>query len=351
MKPNNTITKPFVHILQKQETITSLATKFNLERNSLISFHNEHSSIENRISFTGTIPNHLTQILLPAFKIQNKKEAIQLRNQNSLNFDFESLDHKYGVVIHIVSDKEPKRFHYITALKCEKAFEFIYDVTFNKGPVYIDYKKPDFLAENLAESLSKPLYPIATKISKSGRIQEVTNQPEIFERWALEKPKLETYFQSTIGASQIKATHNAYKNVLAIEKALRRDFFLNLYCSGIYDKYMSALNISNTVYLPIYPFMKGIQYSVKQTIQPYLSSTNTIIVHQKGTVNDPRTSTDILQKKDIPTYEGEPLTGELDIQYELSTKEHLIKSIIGSITLLVNKKLLKKITIEAYLLT
>ncbi|PKH49680.1 hypothetical protein CXF68_02765 [Tenacibaculum sp. Bg11-29] len=348
-----------IYILKENETLEIVAAKFGLQINAIRTFHNKHASLTNRIPYAGAIPSYVLELFLP-YAVTNKgnenlhitkEKPIQLASQNHLLCDFTVLNHRYGVVINLVTKKEKKRFHYTTGIECTDEFEYVYDLVLSKSNVYLDYKEPNMLAENLAEALGKPLYPIAVKAYRSGQFSGVFNQPEVFKRWQKVKAKTQRYFKSPIAAQQIKNVDSAYKNRIAIEKAIKRDFFFKLYFSGLYNVYFSKLEIKNTIKVPLYPFIDGIQYQIKQSINPYLNANNNIVVYQKGTVSDLRSSKDIEENKDTPYYKSTPLEGELDITYELCNTTHVIKSIVGSITLLVNKKLDKKITIEAYHLT
>ncbi len=356
MNTTNRHTQTKTYILLEGDTMYSIADKFGLEANAIRNFHNEHASLNNHIPFSNDIPEHVLEILLSVAALQNIKShtlevPVVLKNQNSLHCDFSILNHNYGVVLYLETQKGKKRIHYTTALECTKEFEFVYDLILNKSQVYIDYKIPDMLADSLANSLAKPLYPIEVQVGRSGKLLRVTNQPEIYKQWKIEKPKLLRYFRSSIAERQIQAADIAYQNTTAIEKALRRDLFFTLYCSRLYTKYFSKLEIENTLRIPIYPFIRGIQYQVKQHIHPFLNANGNITLHQIGKVSDSRSSKDIEQSKDEPYYKGDPLEGELDITYEFCNQKHIIKSIRGTVTLLMNQQLDKKITIEAYQLT
>lgn len=353
MNKLNTHIQTKTYTLQKEDTLNSIAKKIGVEVAVIRNFHNEHSSLNNRIPFASDIPEHVSELILPAINGEKEKSHVQrvpitLEDQNSLNCDFRLLKHNYGVVLYLETKKVKKRIHYTTALQCTKEFEFVYNLTLSKSQTYIDYKIPNMLAENLANNLSKPLYPIEIQINRSGRIFGVINQPEIYKRWEAVKPKLLSYFKSPIAEQHIKAVNKAYSNVTAIEMALQRDLFFKLYFSGLYNKYFSKLEIENTVKIPLYPFMQSIQYDVKQSISPFLNANGNIIMHQKGLVSNPRSSKDIMENKDEAHHKGIPLGGELNITYEFCREKHTIKSIVGAISLLVNKKLEKKITIEAF---
>lgn len=353
MNNTNTHITTTTYTLQQGDTLHSIANKFGLEESAIRYFHNEHSSLKMFIPFDHKIPNHVLEIVLPIVALQKNKSLAQgapleLKNQNSLFCDFRLLNHTYGVVLHLETQKEEKRIHYSTALNCTKEFEFVYNLTLHKNQVYIDYKAPNMLAEDLANSLAKPLYPIEVQIGRSATLLGVTNQPQIQQRWEIEKPKLSRYFKSAIAEEQINAVDAAYKNRTAIEKALQRDLFFSLYFSGLYTKYFTSLQINNTVNIPIYPFLKGIKYDIKQSVSPFLNANGNIVMQQTGEVSDSRSTIDIAQNKDKPYHKGNPLEGELDIEYEFCNKTYIIKSITGTISFLMNKKLQKKITIEAY---
>lgn len=348
----------YTYTLQANDSLEILAHKFNMSVIEICKFHNDHSGLNNNLFVFEEIPFHISKILLPVTaKISKTKKnnvtnsPILLTNQNSLRCNFNVLNHNYGIVLQIKTQKETNRVHYTTTINYEEEYDYTYDLILKKNEVYVDYKIPNLLAEDFAVSLAKPLYPIHTKINKKGKLIGVTNQQEIFKRWKKAKPKISNYFKSPLAEEQIQIANKAYQSTIAIEKAIQRDIFFTLYFSGVYNKYLSKLEISNTVNIPFYPFITAIQYQVKQTIQPFLNANNNIVMQQFGTVSDKRSSKDIEQNKDQPYFKGTPLEGDLDVTYEFCNKNYTIKSIIGTITLVLNNKLDKKITIEAYHLT
>ncbi|APU09412.1 hypothetical protein A5M85_03680 [Cellulophaga lytica] len=355
MSTANTKKTYYTYTLKANDSLNTLAQKFSLSVNEICKFHNELSGSKKNISAANGIPFHVSKIFLPATVKNNKQEKtftkstpINLTNQNSLRCNFNVLNHNYGIVIFINTQKETKRIHYTAAVNYEKEYDYTYEFVLKKNEVYVDYKIPNLLAEDFAISLAKPLYPIHTKINKKGKLIGVTNQQEIFKRWEKAKPKILNYFKSPFANEQIQIANKAYQSTIAIEKAIQRDVFFTLYFSGVYNKYLSKLEISNTVNIPFYPFITAIQYQVKQTIQPFLNANNNIVMQQLGAVCDKRSSKDIEQNNDQPYFKGTPLEGNLDVTYEFCNKNYTIKSIIGTITLVLNKKLDKKITIEAY---
>ncbi len=323
--------------LKDGDTLQSIADELGIAEHELCAFHNIHADSKDFILWGSGIPKHTQELLIPSvYSGQSTREdLVDLGLQGDFYCDFKVLDHDYGVVILLDNGKTKTRFHYTTSIGCDKEHGFEYHLTLEKGQTYVNYKEPTMLAESLADALGKPLYPVEIKMGRTGKILSVENHESILKRWKQALPYLKKYFKSEIAAACIEHTNQAYRNKLTIARAVQRDLFFTLYFSGYYGNYFSVLRKENKLTLPLFPFITGITYEVSESISPYLNKRKNIEMHQQGKVSDPRSSMDIKQEKDFPFYKNStPLEGEVDIMYEFCKERHILKSMKGSITLL-----------------
>ncbi|MFV0484293.1 MAG: hypothetical protein ACK5MG_09400, partial [Bacteroidales bacterium] len=329
------MTEKRIYRLQEGDTDKSIAQKLGISEYELQQFHNANSSLQDRIPYNGLIPKHLKEIVVPML-LENthlSEERPELGSQNRFECDFRVLDHDYGVVIHVGDDNTTTRINYTVSIKCVKEFEYIYTLVLDKRQTYVNNAEPDLMVESLADVLGRSLFPIKVKIGREGWINRITNHDTIRERWYEEEVKIRKYFKSDIAKHYIDKTGRAYQDNRSINRALSREFFFALYFSGLYGKYFDSMEIDNTLRLPLFPFVKGIRFEVKQSLIPYLNINNNVLMLQQGEVGDPRTIEDIRQGKDFHYYESASLNGNVDIEYEFCRHTHVIKSIVGEVNL------------------
>ncbi|MBE7635092.1 hypothetical protein LNJ05_12095 [Tenacibaculum finnmarkense genomovar ulcerans] len=348
------------YIIQLHDTLQTVADTYGYTSLDLQTYHNTFCDLDKRIVMG---INRLNEVILPPLgrslengvliPLKGKQKEVDFYYNKSVNNNISRLNNNYGIIIKEQNNGSAiKRRNYtVNMMFKEISKSNLYTIELNKTQTYIDYKEPTLLAETLAQKLGEPLFPVKIGVDKKGEFVAVLNQELVFEKWKNTKEAIEQYYKSAFVTNLINKTEAAYRNKNKIKKALLQNIFFTFYFSGIYTAYGNKLAFQKKMNIPLYPFYKEVEYTVIQSVEPYLNSIGKIVIHQKGYVSDKRTSEDIKQKKDYPFYnDAVPLEGELQITYFLEPKTHIITSIVGYITLYLNKRIERKIKIEGYLL-
>lgn len=113
-----------IHTVQKEETLKSISSLYNLDTDALKLFHNNHCNVKDMIliDLTGQ-----KELFLPRTVVVDKNRLVPFGRGNSLVFQPQNSLNRYGVTITIESNNHKNELKYETSvrwLKTENKLHF-----------------------------------------------------------------------------------------------------------------------------------------------------------------------------------------------------------------------------------
>lgn len=300
------------YTLEKGDTVESVAQKFDISINWLISVHNINVEIKDKIqSQYDGFPKHLTSIYLTEEVVKNLEKKSERKTANVVCAATFYKSKTYGFqVINYEKETLLNKIHYILEMVYKKNENKQIVLEINRKQVYINNKQPDTIIEQLANKISETIFPLQLQVSGNGEIESLANHKEIVERWKTNKEKLSSYYKGDIAEKIIAKATNFFKNKYILTESLTENWFFNLFFKPIYGNYSSKKEIS---YNSTFPFESN-EFEMTQNLEDVYSKTNKVIVNTKG--NSIKSNT----------------KNEAIIQYKLNDMDKSIFSIVGTFT-------------------
>lgn len=176
------------HIIQKNETLKSIATLYGLDADTLKLFHNNHCQVKDMIliELTGQ-----KELYIPRIAVADQNKKVQFGRGNSIVFRPERSFSKYGVIVNIETGNSKNELKYETSvrwLKNENNLHFFeIDRTSN---LYLNEEEINEIADTLAYKTSKVLYPLQISVDEHGKFRQVENLSVFKERWTTVKEEV-----------------------------------------------------------------------------------------------------------------------------------------------------------------
>ena len=296
--------------LEKGDTIESVAQKFDISINRLLSMHNINVPIEDVIkSQYDGFPKHLTFIYLTEEVVKNIEKKNERKTGYVIWANTFYKSKTYGFALENYENETLiNKIHYLLEMVYKKNEDKQIVLEINRKQVYINNKQPDTIIEQLANSISETIFPIQLQISGKGEIENIGNHKEILERWQTKKEKLIEYYKGDIAEKIIAKANNFFKNKYILTESLTENWFFNLYFKPIYGSYSTKKVIN---YNSTFTF-ESKEFEIIQNLEDVYSKTNKIILNVKGRVTNSNTR------------------DEATIQYKLNEADKSIFSIVGT---------------------
>ena len=298
--------------LEKGDTIESVAQKFDISINRLLSMHNINVPIEDVIkSQYDGFPKHLTFIYLTEEVVKNIEKKNERKTGYVIWANTFYKSKTYGFQVENYENETLiNKIHYLLEMVYKKNEDKQIVLEINRKQVYINNKQPDAIIEQLANSISETIFPIQLQISSKGEIESIGNHKEILERWQIKKEELSAYYKGDIAEKIIAKADNFFKNKYIITDSLTENWFFNLFFKPIYGSYSTNKEIN---YNCTFPF-ESKEFEITQNLEDVYSKTNKVIINTVGKSTNSKTK------------------NEATIQYKLNELDKSIFSIIGTFT-------------------
>ena len=298
--------------LQEGDTIESIAQKFDISINRLLSMHNINVPIQDVIkSQYDGFPKHLTFIYLTEEVVKNIEKKNERKTGYVIWSDAFYKAKTYGFQVENYENETLiNKIHYLLEMVYKKNENKQIVLEINRKQVYINNKQPDTIIEQLANSISETIFPIQLQLRSNGEIESVANHKELQERWQTKKEKLAAYYKGDIADKIIAKANIFFKNKHIITESLTQNWFFNLFFKPIYGSYSTKKEIN---YNSTFPF-ESTAFEIIQNLEDVYSKTNKVIVNAKGESLNSKTK------------------NEATIQYKLNELDKSIFSIIGTFT-------------------
>ena len=293
--------------IQKGDTLSSVAKKFNCKEYDLKSHHNVYCEIKDLIGLD--FPAHLTELILPSFEFNQKEDTIALRkfvrlgSKSKLELYPSTLNRNYGVFIVLEKGDDSQtikyeiNLRYIRQQEEEKVFEL------NRiSKIYINDEEADAIADVLAVKVAQVLYPLQILIDENGSFSGIANYEQIKQRWETIKENIYDEYEGEWVDKYIEINEEVLNEKESIELSLLSDYFIRAYFNGIYCEYPEKKSKNDEIKFPVLNDVSDINYIVKSEIEEYYDESNYIVLNQNGTINEDRSKEDLESKFNFPFY-------------------------------------------------
>ncbi|GEM54938.1 hypothetical protein B0A58_02775 [Flavobacterium branchiophilum NBRC 15030 = ATCC 35035] len=300
------------YFLNEGDTVESVAQKFDISINWLISVHNINVEIKDKIqSQYDGFPKHLTSIYLTEDVVKNIEKKNERKTGYVIWADKFYKSKTYGFqVVNYKKETLLNKIHYILEMVYKKNEDKQIVLEINRKQVYINNKHPDTIIEQLANRISETIFPLQLQVSGNGEIESLANHKEIVERWKTKKDELTAYYKGEIAEKIMAKATNFFKNKYILTESLIENWFFNLFFKPIYGSYSTKKVIN---YNSTFPF-ESKEYEMTQNLEDVYSKTNKVIVNTKGKSINSNTKKEAI------------------IQYKLNDMDKSIFSIVGTFT-------------------
>lgn len=275
--------------IRKGDTLQSVASELGIDAKELRRYHNIHCTISDLIEADFKI--HLEFLILATEKDKtSKKEEIEKKTKKVSFGDDYKLPFLFGNV------KKDYKIAYTTEfgdeidiLELEASVEwlavdkngfYLFEII-RGGNIYINFKEPDAVMDELDGKTAEILYPLKIVVDESGKWIDIFNYNEIVSRWKHIKREILDYYESEVTENHIDAIEYALEDSKILFATLSSDYFLRTFFNGIHVAYTANLKLEDTISFPLEKNKEAV-YEIEQKVAPYLDEAGFIRVEQKG---------------------------------------------------------------------
>jgi len=264
--------------------------------------------------------------------VSSNLERVKFDEGNTLKLDFNKFNKHYGINLKIKQDqKEEQNLSFEFKIKSKIVTKNTSILNIDRINLKINDEKPNHSTDELAYKCGKVIYPIEVLVTNNFELLKVLNHEAILTKWI--KTKKEILKEDT-NKSIIWYIEQMEKSIIEKEliiKTLKKDYFLAALFAPIYTDYAPLYNFTDvSVKVPLIPFTKSINFSVKQKVKKVYTTYNTITVEQKGEIDDGRSAYEIVTHKEFGINNGEKAKGDINVTYQIEKESKVINSIIGN---------------------
>lgn len=283
-----------IHIIQPEEALESIATLYQLDKNDIKFFHNNRCTTRDQILIGIT---HQKELFLPRTAVVDKNKLVNFSTGNSIEFNPEKLDQKYGVSINIAHGEKSNELKYeahVKWLKFENNYHFFEIDRVSK--IFINDEETNNIADLLAYKASKVLYPLQVSVDKKGKFNQVENLEVFKQRWSEITAEIYKEFEGEIVDLYLQKMQQMIESPEMISYFMKNDYFLRTLFFGIYQKFGSNYRIQGQESFPIVKNSIEPNFEIKLEIDPLKDEYDLIQIVGMGNLNDERTNYDFINE-------------------------------------------------------
>ncbi|MCV9929016.1 hypothetical protein OIU83_15225 [Flavobacterium sp. LS1R49] len=353
--------------VQRGDTIEAIAIKIGIPAAEVRSYHNRYCELCDLVEL-GLPIRKIEYILLPNLESfietklseKNTVKKVLLGANNNLRLTaMNGLKREYGTTIFYKNnDQLINKIHFTAQIEFVKKENDFSIVKFEINQVYVNSKEPEMVIEQLADKISKALYPLLMSLKRNGEIREILNIKEIQERWEKLKPSILKFYKGgDIIIKLLSSFEKSIESATLLRKNLVEHPFYKIYFSPIYQNYSPDLLFIDNDF----------QFKIFQNVDEFQSLTAKFHVNRKGIINsDRKPSKELLSREQVlddikgnrevelkdTVFEAgkleDGISGNMDFQYKLHYDSKTIFSITGFINSRKDKETVSTIEFETY---
>ncbi|UKB80812.1 hypothetical protein [Chryseobacterium sp. MEBOG07] len=298
-----------IHIVQKNETLKSIAALYNLDTDALKLFHNNLCTVKDMILIN---LNGQKELFIPRTAVTDKRRLVEFGRGNSLILQPTGSVRKYSVVITIEKGENKSELKYETSvrwLKKEKGLHFFeIDRTSN---LYLNEEEVNEIADLLAYRTSKVLYPLQISTDENGKFEAVENAEVFLKRWSGIKEELYKEFDGETVDEYCRKIEKVINEPEAIDLYLKNDYFIRALFFGIHQSFGQDYRTEMTTTFPVVDNAIEPRYKIILETDPVKGETGLITIEGSGKLNDERDIDDFIRRSPFSLIiEDEPVMNE-----------------------------------------
>ncbi|MET3036295.1 hypothetical protein ABXT08_09350 [Chryseobacterium sp. NRRL B-14859] len=333
------------HVVQKNETLKSIAALYSLDPDALKLFHNNHCPVKDMIliELTGQ-----KEIYIPRTAVTDKDTLVKLGRGNALIFQPEHLFCKYGVVINIESGDSRNELKYETSVRWLRKENRLHFFEIDRiSNLYLNEEEVNEIADTLAYKTSKVLYPLQISVDEQGKFNAVENLSVFKERWPGIKEEVYEEFEGETVDRYCQKIEEIIGQPDAMDFYLKNDYFIRTLFSGIYQSFGLNYQIKRTESFPVMNNPIEPKYEVQLKIDPLKDEYDLVNITGEGKLSEERTIYELINEAPFPMIIKDPPeineAGSCRMQYYLNGKSQLAESVYFEYSIMLKKE--KKISV------
>ncbi|MBD3903468.1 hypothetical protein NAL32_00200 [Chryseobacterium sp. Ch-15] len=317
------------HIIQENETLQSIARLYDISKDDLVFFHNNHCKVEDRILINITKQKEL---FIPRTAVIHKNKLVKFGHGNGLVFQPENSFLKYGVIITIENNGKKNEIKYNTSVrwvKYENGFHF-FEID-RISNLFLNEEEINEIADLLAYKTSKVLYPMLISVNQQGKFNTIENAYVFEERWNAVKEDVYKEFEGEIVDEYCRKIEAVLAEPNSLFIFIKNDYFIRTLFFGIYQKFNQNYLIEMTETFPVINNAVEPKYKIEVEIDPLKDDYDLINISGNGKLYDERSRYDFINGAPFSLIiEDNPLInddGNLRLQYYLNGETQLPESL------------------------
>jgi hypothetical protein len=317
------------HIIQKNETLKSIAVLYRLSDDALKLFHNNHCEVKEMI-LIGL--NGQKELFIPRTAVADKNKLMKFGQGNRLVFQPEHSSCQYSVIITIENGSDRNELKYNTSVRWLKTENKLHVFEIDRiSNVYVNEEEVNEIADLLAFKASKVLYPLQISVDENGRFYAVENLSVFKERWTNVKDGIYQEFEGETVDRYCEKMEEIINESNVINLYLKNDYFIRTLFFGIYKKFNPDYQSEITETFPVIDNAVEPQYKISLEIDPLKDDDNLINIQGEGKLNDERSVKDFINAAPFSTtHEDHPVMneeGNFRLMYYLNGETALAQSL------------------------
>ncbi len=332
-----------LHIIQPNETIDEIAKLYQLDKNDLIYFHNNHCLPKNSILIDIT---NQKELYIPRFAVSDVEKKVNFRN-HSLIFEPKGFNQNYGVRIIFEKQNNETELKYETSVKWIKTEDKLHFFEIDRiSNLFIDEEEVNNIANLLAYKSSQVLYPLTISVNEAGKFYAIENLNSYEKRWKKIKTEIHKEFEGEIVEKYLAQIEKIIIDEPSLLNLyLKKDYFVRTLFFGIYQNYGKHYQINGNETFPIIENINEPNYQIKLKIDPILDEYDMIWIDGNGKLNEERSPEDFISHSPFADDEQQINdNGKIRVRYYLNNQTKWIESAFLECSILTNN--LKKVSIS-----
>lgn len=333
------------HIVQKHETLKSIAVLYGLDTDSLKLFHNNLCAVKDMIliDLTGQ-----QELFLPRTAVTDPNRLVRFGRGNRLIFQPGHSFYKYGVVITMENGDYKNELKYEASVRWVKSENTLHFFEIDRiSHLYLNEEEVNEIADTLAYKTSKVLYPLQISTDEYGKFNAVEDLSVFKKRWPGVKEEVYKEFEGDVVDQYCEKIEKVLDDPDAIDLYLKNDYFIRTLFLGIYQSFGTEYQIERTENFPVVSNPIEPVYSIKMEIDPLKNEADLVNIEGEGTLHDERSAYDFISRSPFSMIvEDNPVMndqGNFRIQYYLNGKTQLPESLYLECSLMLKEE--KKVSV------
>ena len=316
------------HIIQKDETLKSIADLYDLQEDELKIFHNRNGVVKENILIGITTQKEL---FLPRNAVLDKNKLVKFGNGNRLVFNPEKSFYNFGVMITIENGEKKNEIKYEASVKWLKTENDLHYFEIDRiTKLFINEEEINDIADLLAYKTSKVLYPLQISVDETGKFNAVENLNIFKERWDSVKEEVYKEFEGEIVEEYLLKIEQILEEPGIISLLIKNDYFIRTLFFGVYQKFGKAFNIDGLESFPVIENAIEPLYKINLEIDPLKDDYDLVNIEGHGILNEERSVHDLINSAPFSfLVEEEPIInseGKFRLQFFMNGKTNLPES-------------------------